>query len=50
MKNVKAIAFKKALDEWDRFKAELAEKLKAGEISEEERMKTLEAKAAELDL
>ena len=50
MNNVKAIAFAKALDEWDRYKAELAAKAEAGVITEEERTEKLEAKACELDL
>ena len=46
----KAKAFKKALDEWDKYKARLNRMLSKGEISEEDYHSKLRAKAAELDL
>lgn len=50
MKNVRAIAFKKALAEWDKFKETTAKMVAAGEITEAERLALMKAKAEELDL
>ena len=46
----KAKAFKASLDEWYKYKARFNRMLSKGEISEEDYLSKLRAKAAEIDL